>query len=119
MTVYDEFVARLCKPGADIDLRDPDDKHLVHMIFGLTSELGELVDACKKYLIYNQPLDMDNIREELGDLEFYLSGLRTGLEKRGGDRREGILAHNMAKLSLRYNSGAYTDEDAKIRADKS
>lgn len=118
MTVYDEFVARKCKPGVDIDMSDPGDKHVMHMLLGLTGEVGELVDVLKKHLIYGQDLDIDHVSEELGDVHFYLTGIHNWLLGVGGPFRESILSSNMAKLSRRYPEG-YTDEDAKIRADKS
>jgi len=50
----------------------------------------------------------------MGDLEFYMEGLRQGL----GITREEVLAHNIAKLSKRYSSGSYSDKHAQERADK-
>jgi NTP pyrophosphatase (non-canonical NTP hydrolase) len=116
-TAYDDFVARICKPGADIQL-EANDKHLVHMLLGLAGEVGELIDALKKHLIYGQPLDVANVDEELGDIEFYLAGIRNGLLGQGGQFRDGIVAHNMAKLSRRYYAGKYTDQAAEERRDK-
>jgi len=52
------------------------DMHLLHMSIGVSGEAGELIDAIKKYVIYRKPLDRENVIEELGDLEFYMEGLR-------------------------------------------
>lgn len=43
-----------------------------HYELGIASELGEIASAVKKFYAYNQPVDMGNVREELGDLLFFL-----------------------------------------------
>jgi len=113
---YEAFVSSRCKPGCEI-LLGPNDKHVLHMLLGLTGEVGELVDVFKRCLIYNQELDIDNALEELGDLEFYLAGLRNGLLMCGGQTRDQILEQNVAKLSTRYPDG-YSNKAAADRADK-
>jgi len=86
----------------------------IHMVLGISGEAGELLDAVKKYAVYGKVLDRGNVVEELGDLEYYLEGLRQVL----GIRRDDILAANIAKLSKRYNDFVYTDAAAIARADK-
>jgi NTP pyrophosphatase (non-canonical NTP hydrolase) len=110
------LVKRLAKPGPEIAqdfLRDPGKAHLMHMIVGIMGEAGELLDTVKKHCIYNKPLDVTNIEEELGDLEFYTRGLRDAL----GIERDYTLRMNIAKLNTRYPEG-YTDRAAQKRADK-
>lgn len=87
--------------------------HNLHMAVGIAGEAGELLDAVKKAAIYNKPLDRENVIEELGDLEFYMEGLRQGV----GVTRDEVLAHNIAKLSVRYGA-TYSDAAAQARADK-
>jgi len=65
-------------------------------------------------VIYQQPLDLVNTVEELGDLEFYMQGLRAEIRV----SRDVVLEFNVEKLSKRYSSGTYTDWDATRRADK-
>jgi NTP pyrophosphatase (non-canonical NTP hydrolase) len=110
-----EMVRSLAKDG-DAILADMDgaDAHLLHMAVGVAGEAGELLDAIKKGVIYRKPIDMPNVIEELGDLEFYMSGVRDAL----GISREQCLQANMDKLSVRYAGGTYSDEDARARADK-
>ena len=110
-----ELVAALAKPGADIvAILTAEDAHLLHMAVGIAGEAGELLDAVKKAAIYRKPIDRANVVEELGDLEFYMEGLRQGL----GITRQEVLDHNIAKLSKRYSSGSYSDKHAQERADK-
>ncbi|WVX87550.1 MazG-like pyrophosphatase [Vibrio phage EniLVp02] len=111
---YDQFVANLIKPGADILASlTPEKVNLWHMATGVSGEAGELEDAIKKHVAYNKELDRKNVIEELGDLEFYMEGIRQAL----GLTRDEILAHNKDKLSKRY-SGGYSDAAAHARADK-
>lgn len=86
-----------------------------HMAIGVASEAGELLDCVKKYVIYNKPIDMTNLVEELGDIEFYLEGLRQSFNIK---RSETLLA-NKDKLAKRYESLVYTDQEASDRKDKS
>ena len=112
---HPELVAALAKPGADIVATlTAGDAHSLHMAVGIAGEAGELLDAVKKAAIYRKPIDRANVVEELGDLEFYMEGLRQGL----GITRQEVLDHNIAKLSKRYSSGTYSDKQAQERADK-
>jgi NTP pyrophosphatase (non-canonical NTP hydrolase) len=83
------------------------------MVLGISGEAGELLDAVKKATIYRKPLDRVNVVEELGDLEFYMRGLRESL----GITREETLGLNISKLRKRYTA-KYSDEAAIHRADK-
>ncbi len=87
---------------------------LEHMLIGLGGELGELMDAVKKHTIYQQELDIENVIEELGDIEFYLEGFRQALII----FRDETVRHNINKLSKRYPNLQYTDQAAKERVDK-
>lgn len=109
------LVSALAKPGAEIiATMTAGDAHALHMTVGISGEAGELLDAVKKAVIYRKPLDIENVIEELGDLEFYMEGLRQGL----GISRQETIDHNIAKLSKRYNSGTYSDKHAQERVDK-
>lgn len=109
------MVKVLVKPGADV-LRDltPESANLLHLASALCGEAGELYDPIKKTAIYGKPLDLTNIREELGDIEFYLEGIRSALRI----TREETLQANIDKLSVRYAQKKFTNEDAINRADK-
>jgi len=71
------------------------------------------LDAIKKSAIYKKTLDRPNVIEELGDLEFYMQGLRSAL----GITREDTLRHNISKLTKRYGD-KYSNQAAQARADK-
>lgn len=109
------MVAALAKPGAQILAEmSPLHMHALHMAVGICGEAGELLDAIKKAAIYNKVPDLKNIVEELGDLEFYMEGLRRAFMI----SREETLQANIDKLSVRYSTGSYSNQQAQDRADK-
>ena len=103
---YEEFVCALIAPMDDKD-------NIHHMATGVAGEGGELLDCSKKTWVYKKPLDRANMIEELGDLEWYMVGLRQML----GVSRHEVLAANVAKLGVRYANG-YSDAAAIERVDK-
>lgn len=112
---HSELVRNLAKPGADIIASlTPLNAHLWHMASAVCGEAGELFDAIKRQAIYCKELDVENVVEELGDLEFYLEGIRGAL----GITREQTLDANLAKLNKRYQSGKYSNAESQQRADK-
>lgn len=112
---HPEMVRALSKPGEDIvKTLTPERAELWHAGTLCATEACELLDAIKKYVVYNKPLDLDNVLEELGDLEFSLEMIRQNLRL----SRDFILAGNMNKLGKRYGEGTYSDKAAQERADK-
>lgn len=112
---YALVVSKLAKSGEDITAQlTPEMAHLWHMATGVSGEAGELLDAVKKSAIYGKTLDVENLIEELGDLEFYMEGVRQFL----GVTREEVLEANVSKLSKRYPNLEYSNEAAQKRADK-
>lgn len=104
---YDDFVRRLFKVENRRDM-------LTHAVMGIAGEAGELVDAIKKHVIYNKPLDLANVLEELGDLRFYMEALMNQLDITD----QNVLQHNANKLATRYKGLTYSDTAAIVRADK-
>lgn len=109
------MVANLVKPGEDILASvTAEDLALWHAVTGLAGEVGELIDAIKKSVIYCQQLDEENVVEEMGDTEFYLAEIRRLLDISRGR----VLQYNMNKLERRYPGFVYTDKHAQTRLDK-
>lgn len=112
---HTDMVGQLKKPGADILAKlQPAEADALHMAIGVCGEAGELADAIKRWAIYRKDLDIHNVVEELGDLEFFLEGIRQIV----GVTRETTLRHNMYKLGVRYDGHNYSDAAAQARADK-
>lgn len=104
---YGEFVASRAKV-----LATPTED-MLHAAVGISGEAGELLDAVKKVWVYNKPADLVNIKEELGDLCFYMQMLCNQF----GWSFDELMAENQTKLELRYPTG-YSDQAAQDRADK-
>jgi NTP pyrophosphatase (non-canonical NTP hydrolase) len=108
------LVRNLAKQGCDI-IRDltPESMHILHMAVGVAGEAGEVLELAKKHSVYGKPLNRGNLVEELGDLEFYMEGLRQA----ASITREECLVNNIAKLNKRYPEG-YSNAAAIDRVDK-
>ena len=115
LSEFDKMTLALAKDGADIKRElTPEQANLWHMATGISGEAGEVEDAIKKHVVYQKPLDVENVKEELGDLLFYMSNLMQSV----GLSFKDVLQHNIDKLSVRYASGKYSNEQAQQRADK-
>lgn len=87
--------------------------NLNHALHGLCSETGEIAHTIKKHIIYEQPFDTQNAKEEIGDLMWYVALFchATGISL------EEAMHQNIAKLMKRYPD-AFSPEAAMARADK-
>ena len=101
INTYQTEAARTC---AKIDGAIMDD---LHMVLGMQTEAAEIADVYKKTIAYRKPLDFVNIKEEIGDLMWYVANL---CNMNGWDLRE-ILDTNIAKLEARYPE-KFTEEKA-------
>lgn len=112
---HSDLVRRIAKPGIAIKRSlSPEKCFLLHMAVGISTEAAELLDAVKKHVFYCKSLDMENVIEELGDIEFYLEGLRQNVRVSAAKAKRA----NVKKLLVRYSGAKYTDKKAINRADK-
>lgn len=88
--------------------------NLVHAALGIGGEAGEVVDLVKKHWAYEKPLDTDKVVEEVGDVLFYVQALCNEI----GVSPSFILQKNVEKLSRRFPTGSYSNQQAIDRADK-
>lgn len=80
MINHADMVKVLAKSGETIaDELTGENAHLLHMAVGISGEAAELLAAFETPAETGAPIDMENVLEELGDLEFYIEGLRQGL----------------------------------------
>jgi NTP pyrophosphatase (non-canonical NTP hydrolase) len=86
------------------------DHDLLHGVLGLITEAAELADVLKKQHAYGKPIDRVNLKEELGDVLWYLPLLCRALDT----DMESIAEMNIAKLKLRYPN-KFSKEDAITR----
>jgi NTP pyrophosphatase (non-canonical NTP hydrolase) len=74
---------------------------ILTMALGLTGEAGETADIVKKWYAQGHELDVPKLREELGDILWYVSGMATAIDVRLAD----IATENITKLRARYPEG--------------
>ena len=101
---YQAEAARTC---ANIDGGIMDD---IHMVLGMQTEAAEIADAYKKTIAYKKELDLVNVKEELGDLLWYIANM---CNIHGWDLRD-IMQTNIDKLKARYPE-KFTEENALNR----
>ncbi len=77
------------------------DKELLHAGMGLCTEAGEFLDALKKNIFYGKELDEVNLKEEIGDLLWYIALGCNAL----GTTIDECQAVNIDKLRERYPEG--------------
>jgi hypothetical protein len=83
LTVSDEhraLVARLAKSGEDIvQQMTGEEANLLHMVVGVSGEVAEVAEVIFRAVIHGANLDTEHLIEECGDVEFYVEGLRQGV----------------------------------------
>ena len=65
---------------------------------GLNGEAGEVGEILKRHLYRGEPLDFEHLKDELGDVLWYL----TMLIDQYGFKLEDIMEENINKLANRY-----------------
>lgn len=66
---------------------------------GLGGESGEVLDIIKKAARDKKPVDLQHLKEELGDVCWYIANLCTSY----GFTIDEVLDYNVQKLKQRYN----------------
>jgi NTP pyrophosphatase (non-canonical NTP hydrolase) len=93
---------------------DPKDKAepmgLARDALGITGEAGEVADLVKKHIGHGHVLDTDKVKNELGDVLWYVAVLA----ERIGWTLEDVAKANVEKLRKRYPSG-FDPERSKNR----
>lgn len=76
---------------------------LIHSLFGLASEVGEIADQLKKHIFYGKELDIVNLAEEQGDLFWYHALMANEIAVTHPEIDfDSIEEVNIAKLQKRY-----------------
>ena len=71
---------------------------LFHATLGIQTEAGEFSDPLKKHIYYGKELDTQNMREELGDLLWYIAIAANALDTCFSE----LMTENIRKLAKRY-----------------
>jgi len=105
---YIEEVKKLCSTNYDGYKIAPD---ITHGVIGCVTESGEMMDALKKVIFYGKELDLTNLKEEMGDLMWYLALLCHAT----GTTFEEIQELNIKKLHARYKTKTFNKADCENR----
>ena len=76
-------------------------EQLINGALGLVGETGEVVDLLKKHLYQNHALTVEKLKNELGDVMWYIVLIAT----KSGLAMSDILQENIDKLRARYPDG--------------
>lgn len=79
----------------------------MHMAMGLVTEAGEFLDVYKKTYAYDKKIDYVNLKEELGDILWYIANF-CNVNKWS---MEEVMEININKLKVRYPE-KFTQENA-------
>ena len=82
--------------------------NIEHCAYGLVTESGEILDMLKKHKFYGRDFNMVNLKEELGDLLYYIHILCDAINYPIEQAR----ADNIEKLAKRY---PYKFKDVIVR----
>ena len=76
-------------------LANVSDQRLLHAMIGMCTEVGEFQDMMKKHMIYGKDIDRVNLKEELGDVLWYVA---LAIDELGTSFEE-VMEINNAKLA--------------------
>jgi len=105
-----EYVDQVHRSRSDLYNIEAVPVAILHAAFGITTEGGEIQDHIKKVVFQGRPLDPVNLKEELGDLCWYIALMCRALKP----TFEEVWALNINKLKARYSKG-FTEKEAHTR----
>ena len=88
------------------------EQRLVVSALGLAGEAGEFANLVKKMTAHGHPFDPESLKDELGDVLWYLAEAATA----AGLNLEDIASYNVDKLIKRYPEG-FSEEHSINRLD--
>lgn len=115
-TTYKTYISDALRTEPDYTLAlsrvfHPQTIRLLHGAMGLATESGEFLDVLKKHIFYGKPMDITNMKEECGDLFWYLAILADTMGEHNFTK---IMQTNIAKLRQRYPE-KFTETEAQNR----
>ncbi len=88
---------------------DDREKLIINGALGLCGESGEVADIIKKWQFQGHKLDLRDIKNELGDVLWYVAILAEAIHS----DLESIMIGNIDKLKERYPNGFSADKSMK------
>jgi|DEB0MinimDraft_6_1074348.scaffolds.fasta_scaffold55822_3 NTP pyrophosphatase (non-canonical NTP hydrolase) len=104
--------------GISSRLENRNTVRLLHAGLGVATEAAEIADILKKHVYYGKPLDKTHLKEEIGDVLYYLAIAIDALDSDFQTLKDA----NIAKLKTRYpdgfekNKALKRDVEAEYRA---
>lgn len=89
-----------------------DDEMTLNGVMGICGEGGECLDLMKKHIFQGHELSKDKLKDELGDIMWYLAITAESI----GITLEDIADFNINKLKIRYPNG-FSSSDSIARVD--
>lgn len=80
-------------------------------VLGLAGEVGECCDIVKKYKYQGHELDKAHLKDELGDVLWYIAETASGL----GLTLEDVAQYNLDKLHKRFHGNHFNVNDSLNR----
>ena len=108
--IMKDFIQEAIRTESDNFFSNKVDPRVLHAAIGLVTESGELIDALKKTLFYGTELDVTNIKEEAGDILWYLAILFDALDTNFDIEQARVIA----KLKARFPD-KFTQHNAEVR----
>lgn len=107
---YMEATSKTAKQFPEPHTMFPHEMDMLHAAMGMSTEANEILDSMKKHIYYGKRVCLTNMKEELGDILWYLFQMMRCI---GTDFGE-VASMNIKKLAARYPKG-YSNESAQIR----
>lgn len=101
------------KDRSDKLARVIENEEVLEAALGIAGEAGEVADIIKKYVYYGKSLDLEHLREELGDTFHYL----VRIAYHYGFSVQDLADHNVHKLEGRFAEGV-SDEAAIAQGER-
>lgn len=89
------------------------EQKISNCLMGIQGEAGEIADIFKKHMYQGHELDLDHLKEEMGDVMFYIVNLATLYNI----DMEDVIENNFIKLLNRFPNG-FSAADSIARIDK-
>lgn len=107
---YQDKIVKFMNP----DVMQKKQDILMNAVLGLAGEAGEVSDLVKKWLYHGHELDIEKLKLEIGDCQFYVALAATALDMTASQ----INQLNIEKLSRRYPTGLFSVGDSLEKKDQ-
>lgn len=84
---------------------------LLHAGIGIATEAGEFLDQIKKNLFYGKELDLVNLKEELGDLLWYIAIAMSALDTTFEVEMDRVIRKLRARFPDKFNEHDANNRD--------